>query len=271
MIENNIYPHLNGSSRVRIGDATDVLCSIKLEIAEPDFITPDEGKLDVHVDISPSCNISVDDRVLQSAGSQIASSLESVYVGSSSIDLRKFSIITGKYCWSIQIDLLILQLDGDPLDVCSIAIFVALYGCKVPRVELIAGESGSMEDFDVFGDLSDCLPIACTDIPICITVLKVGGKFIVDSNMVESACSSCTISIALNRLGQYCGIHYLKSGILIGSELDAAVALAIATTQSIFQQLDTYCGAQSIKCGELKYEDVVSMRSGFVEYPQLNA
>ena len=30
-IENNIYPHTNGSSRVRIADVVDVICSVKVE------------------------------------------------------------------------------------------------------------------------------------------------------------------------------------------------------------------------------------------------
>jgi exosome complex RNA-binding protein Rrp42 (RNase PH superfamily) len=31
-LENNILPHVNGSSRVKISDFTDVICSIKVEL-----------------------------------------------------------------------------------------------------------------------------------------------------------------------------------------------------------------------------------------------
>ena len=35
-IENNIFPHCNGSSRLKLCDSTDILCSIKAEVTEFD-------------------------------------------------------------------------------------------------------------------------------------------------------------------------------------------------------------------------------------------
>ena len=30
-VENNVFPHVNGSSRVKIADRTDIICSVKVK------------------------------------------------------------------------------------------------------------------------------------------------------------------------------------------------------------------------------------------------
>jgi exosome complex RNA-binding protein Rrp42 (RNase PH superfamily) len=265
-LENNIFPHLNGSSRVKISDSIDVICSLKLEIAEPNMATPDEGLLEIHVDISPSCRISLDDRSLQAIGLQISSSLQSTYLGSSSVDLKTLSIIVGKFCWSIQVDLLILQIDGDPSDACSIATYVALRSCKMPKVELIAGESGTQEDFEVSGDLSDGLSFNCGDVPLSITILKVGSVFLVDSSGLEQACASCALSISIDQRGNCCGLSYLKSGAMTIEELEEAISIATRTADAIFSQLDSFSlhtsSSSSIK--DDLYPDMPAVRQGLL-------
>lgn len=43
-------PHAHGSARLRIGNITDVLVGVKLEIDTPHAEKPEEGKLDFFVD-----------------------------------------------------------------------------------------------------------------------------------------------------------------------------------------------------------------------------
>lgn len=74
--ENSIFPHVNGSSRYRIGDVIDVICSVKLEISEPLSATPNEGNLEVSVDLSPSCNMKLDERRLWDVAQNLSDTLE---------------------------------------------------------------------------------------------------------------------------------------------------------------------------------------------------
>jgi exosome complex RNA-binding protein Rrp42 (RNase PH superfamily) len=64
-------------------------------------------------------------------------------------------------------------MDGDILDASSIATFIALSSTKVPKVDVIVGESGNLEDFDVVGFLSSGVDIATQKMPVLITVAKV--------------------------------------------------------------------------------------------------
>ena len=111
----------------------------------------------------------VDEKRLQDYGSVLAESLQrflracinltyflfkyiclykctnSFIVNSNAIDLESLCIVSGKYCWIVHIDILVLQLDGSLLDAASLAAYVALSCTKVPKVIPIAGESGMLD------------------------------------------------------------------------------------------------------------------------------
>ena len=106
-------------------------------------------------------------------GSKVAQQLQSFILNSKTFDSSELCIIQGKFCWNICVDLLVLQMDGDPLDACSIATYVALNCTKIPKVEIFLGESGSPEDFEVNGDLGEALSLQALNIPICISSSKV--------------------------------------------------------------------------------------------------
>lgn len=66
-----------------------------------------------------------------------------------------------------------MQLDGDPLDMCSLATLVALSCTSIPATQAIPGESGLLEDFEVQGDMSTGTPVVADAVPLFITVAKV--------------------------------------------------------------------------------------------------
>ena len=71
-IEDQILPHLNGSSRVLIGSTTDITCSLKFEIGECSANFDYNDMLDVNIDISPSCNLKIDERRIQDYSCNLA-------------------------------------------------------------------------------------------------------------------------------------------------------------------------------------------------------
>eukprot|EP01038_Epipyxis_sp_PR26KG_P005484 gene5484-7593_t len=239
-IENNVFPHVHGSARVQIGEDSDIICAIKLEVGEPLDTLPDQGTIEVYVDISQSCRIQCDERVLSTNAAQIAENLQKILISSNAIDLTQFCIIPSKYCWVIHIDLLILKMDGDPTDISSIASLVALDCLKVPKVELSVGESGTMEDFSISGDLSHSSRLKVNNVPVCVTLSKIGSSFVVDSNSSEQACADCILCIAIDSNGKCCGLTYIKSGSLKVNELSLAIAQAQSTAKAIFMQLDGF-------------------------------
>lgn len=142
-------------------------------MAEPTILSPDCGLFDLAIELSPSCNLKLDDRNLIEYGSQIAQQLQSFIVNSNTLSMKELCIIPGKFCWNICVDLLVLQMDGNPLDACSIATHVALNCTKIPKVQIFLGESGKPEDFEVNGDLGESISLNAKNIPICVSSAKV--------------------------------------------------------------------------------------------------
>ena len=66
-------------------------------------------------------------------------------------------------------------MDGSIIDAVSWAAYVALHLAQYPLTELIDGESGSAEDFELSSDVSCAkkLPLSENGIPIFNTVAKV--------------------------------------------------------------------------------------------------
>lgn len=144
-----------------------------------------------------------------------------------------------------------MQLDGSPLEACSIATLVALQCTRIPHCELTVGESGAYEDFDIVGDLSEGAPLDCCAVPICISVVKVrleklvdrldvddasaftvssalswvlllqvGDVFVVDATKEEQECASAAVSIAMDMSGSSCcGMDFTQSGVLPRSDI----------------------------------------------------
>mmetsp|Transcript_99340 Transcript_99340/g.195130 ORF Transcript_99340/g.195130 Transcript_99340/m.195130 type:complete len:304 (-) Transcript_99340:12-923(-) len=237
-VEDSVLPHVNGSARVIIDGSTNVLCSIKLEVVEPSSIAPDAGTVVVSVDISPSCDIYAEERTLQSQASCVAEALQGIIINSNGLDMKQFCILRGKFCWAVHIDLFILELDGDPLDACSMAAYVALSCCTIPATESIPGESGLMEDFEVSGDISQGTHVAVDRFPIILTLCKVGSALLVDASAEEQHCATCITSIATDKKGVCCGMNFTKPGSFTIQDLKQCNEKAVAAASGIFKHLD---------------------------------
>lgn len=64
-------------------------------------------------------------------------------------------------------------MDGNIIDAASMAIFAALRCTRIPKTELIVGESGRFEDFDVSSDLAEAKNLELNDVPLSLTACKV--------------------------------------------------------------------------------------------------
>eukprot|EP00605_Chrysophyceae_sp_TOSAG23-4_P000026 GSChrysophyteH1.ASY1.ANO1.26.1 assembled CDS len=208
-MENSIFPHVNGSSYVSLSDSMNVLCSIKMETIECLKEFPDKGVLLVSADISPSCGLKIDEKARSELSGRLGERLQSILLGSNAIDLGSLCIIPGKYCWLMHVDLVVNQLDGDPFDVCSIATYLALQSTRVPRVDVVIGESGKPDDFQICGDIEEAHPLPINSIPLCITIAKVGEVLIVDATSAEHASAAFAFTVSLDRNNNLCGMFKL--------------------------------------------------------------
>jgi hypothetical protein len=62
---------------------------------------------------------------------------------------------------------------------------------------------------------------------LCVFCIQIGEGFVVDCSGAEQDCSSCILSIAVDRSGRCCGIKYLKRGTFTAEEIAEAVVVSV--------------------------------------------
>jgi len=269
MVENNVLPQVNGSSRLRLGLGTEILCSVKLEISEPSEEAPGRGKLEVSVDINQACvrqqGYQRDEgKRLGNVGTEMSEFLRNMYVESGAVDLDALCVIPGKFCWTVFIDVVVLQTDCNVLDASTLAIFVALDCTRIPKLQLVPGESGGMEDFEVVGDLSQATALPVHDVPLLVTVHWIGSTALLDASAEEIACANGTISVAVDAAGCCRSLHKQKIGAVDVPAIKEAVAMASHAVASLLPVLTGLKQDAARVANDGVYEDVVPIRQGFL-------
>jgi exosome complex RNA-binding protein Rrp42 (RNase PH superfamily) len=124
---------------------------------------------------------------------------------------------------SLSVQLQILKSDGNPLDACSVASYLSLQCCKIPKVDLFEGDGGNVEDFDVSGDLADSHYFDVRTVPILMSAYKLGTAegtvFVLDAAEVEQQAASNSLSVAFDRELQCCGVVKTRSGMMEPDDL----------------------------------------------------
>lgn len=121
--------HAHGSARLRIGNITDVLVGVKLEIDTPYAERPDEGKLDFFVDwyafisglrfliiihhtvivfpSSANATPAFEGKGGDDLATEISNILSMAYQTPDAFDLKQLCIIPHKKCWKMYVDILV--------------------------------------------------------------------------------------------------------------------------------------------------------------------
>jgi exosome complex component RRP42 len=210
---------------------------VQAELGKPSSLQPDKGKVSIYVDCSPTAAPMFEGRGGEELSTELSVSLQRCLLGGKSgagagIDLSSLIVVEGKICWDLYIDCLVVCSDGNLLDALGAAIKAALSNTGIPRVNVAAGATGD-EQPEV--DISDeeFLQFDTSDIPVIVTLTKVGRHHIVDATSEEESQMSSAVSISVNRKGHICGLT--KRG---GAGLDPSIILdMISVAKHVSEQL----------------------------------
>jgi exosome complex component RRP42 len=214
-IEQETIATTNGSARVRIG-ATEILVGVKAELEKPELKTPNQGKLEFTVDCSPNATpIFEGRRGGESIEAEISQIFERFYKNEKVVDRNKLSVVKGKWCWEIYIDILVLELGGNLVDVCGIGIYSALKNTILPKIEI---EKGDGEEVEIIlsDDPLDGIELELFNInPILtVTIAKLGNRYICDPSDEEEIVSNVKLCVAINNEGSVSGMTKIGIGSL---------------------------------------------------------
>lgn len=197
-IEQDIIKTAEGSARVKIGK-TEVIVGVKLEVGTPYPDTPNEGTIIVGAELLPLSNPEFE---LGPPGIQAVELARVVDRGireSKAIDFKKLCIEEGNKVWLVVIDICTINDDGNLIDASSLAALAALKTVKFPKYDEKAEKVNYKEK------TSKRLEVEKE--PIAITVIKIGGKLIVDPTTEEEKVLDARLTVITEKDGTLCALQ----------------------------------------------------------------
>ncbi|MCS7121487.1 MAG: exosome complex protein Rrp42 [Archaeoglobaceae archaeon] len=201
-IHSGIIQKAEGSALVKLGN-TQVVVGIKMQPGEPFPDTPDKGVIITNAELVPLASPTFEPGPPDEHSVELARVVDRGIRESEAIDLEKLCIEPGKKVWIIFIDIHAVDDDGNLMDASSIATISALLNTKVP-----ASRFGLGEDFK--------LPIR--DLPISVTSLIVGNKYLVDPSKDELSVGENTLTITTDKNDNIVAIQK-SGGYMLSEEL----------------------------------------------------
>jgi len=214
-IETDVIKKAEGSARVLIGN-THVLVGVKMSVNEPFPDAPNEGVLIVNAELVPVASPTFDPGPPDENSIELARVVDRGIRESKCIDLEKLCIEEGKKAWNVNIDIHVLDHDGNLIDASALGAIAALISAKIPRYE---------DEKVIYGEYTGKIPLV--DTPIAVTISKISNKLLIDPNLEEENALDARVTIATNENGDICAIQKGGTGFFTTDELKKAADLSI--------------------------------------------
>jgi len=185
-----------GSAKVNIGE-TEVMVGIKMEVGEPYPDKPDAGTIIVGAELLPLSNPDFEGGPPGIQAIELARIVDRGIRESKTIDFEKLCIKEGEKVWLILIDIVTLNDSGNLFDASALAAYAALQNTVFPEFD------GEKVDY---GEKTN-KKLDLKNIPLSVTVCKIGDKFIVDPTTEEEKVIDARLTVATIEDGTLCALQ----------------------------------------------------------------
>lgn len=215
VIEYGIAKTAEGSARVKLGN-TEVLAGVKLMVGTPFPDTPEEGVITVNAEFLPMASPDFESGPPGIDSIELSRVVDRGIRESKAMDLKKLCIKKGEKVWIVSIDICMLNDDGNLLDASAFAALAALRSARFPEYD------GEEIDYSVKTDRS--LPMS--EMPIPITVFKVGNVFFVDPTKEEQSMFDARLTITFLENDMICSLQKGGEATFTIDEIDKMIGTA---------------------------------------------
>lgn len=177
VIEKGISNKAEGSVRVKVG-ATEVLVGVKMDVGTPYPDSADKGNLIVTAELLPLSSPRFEAGPPKFPAIELGRVIDRYIRESKFIQMEKLCIKEGEKVWNVYIDIYSINDDGNLLDAAGIGAVAALKVAKMPTYDL------ETEKVDYKHMTDKNLPLE-KEMPVTITVHKIGKSFLVDPTREE--------------------------------------------------------------------------------------
>ncbi|MFH1801237.1 MAG: exosome complex protein Rrp42 [archaeon] len=190
IIETDISKKAEGSARVKLGD-TEVIVGVKMDVSAPYPDSQDKGNLMVSAELLPLSSERYENGPPKFPAIELGRVIDRCIRESKFIELDKLCIKEGEKVWTVYLDIYSINDDGNLLDAAGIGAIVALKNSRIPKYD---EEKGAV----IYGEWTDKKIPLSKNIPLQITVHKVGKSLLVDPTLEEEDISDTRVSIGIS-------------------------------------------------------------------------
>lgn len=215
-VETGFTNTAEGSARVILGK-TEVLAGVKMEIIKPYPDTPDEGSIMVGAELLPLSNPEFELGPPGIQAIELARVVDRGIRESKCIDFKKLCVTEGEKAWVIVIDICPINDAGNLLDASALAAAAAIKAAKYPKFD---GEKIDYKEKTSKG-------IELGDLPMSVTVIKIGDKYLVDPDSDEEKVVDARLTVASLSDGTLCAMQKGGDAPLTAEDIDKMVDIGV--------------------------------------------
>ena len=136
---------------------------------------------------------------------EISRFIDKVLKSSRATDRVSLCIVQGRLVWSLNVDLFLINEDGNLMDACFLAAILSLMNTRLPEVVISKDRVKINEEKIKY--------LSVHHIPVCTTFYFINGipNPIIDANAREEKLSNSRLSICINIFEDLCGMSTLGS------------------------------------------------------------
>jgi RNase PH-related exoribonuclease len=209
-LETNVIPKAEGSAKVTLGN-TQVLVGVKLQPGTPFPDSQDEGVIITNLELNPIASPEFEPGPPREEAIEMARVVDRGIRESGAINIKKLCITVGESVWIVYIDVHVLNDDGNVIDASSLAAIAALMTTVVPNEQQGIGMN---------------VPLAMREIPVGVTLAKIGSKLMVDPSLDEEAVCETKLTVVSSSDGSIAGMQ--KMGPVPFTETEVLEAIDMA-------------------------------------------
>jgi len=226
-IETGFLSTAEGSARVKCG-AAEVLAGVKMAIEKPYPDTPEDGMLMVNAELLPLSNPEFESGPPSIASIETARVIDRGIRESKTMDTKGLCIEKGEKAWTIAIDVVPVNYDGNLIDLGGLAAVAALKSAKFPFVD-----KEGVVDYHKRTDKG----VDMKFFPIPVTVSKIGDVLVVDPTDEEEKAAESRLTITCLDDEKICALQKGGSNPFTADEIEKMVELAFARAKEIRAKL----------------------------------
>ncbi len=220
-----------GSAMVSCGD-TQIIAGIKMDAGKPYPDSQEDGVLMVGSELLPLSNPSFESGPPRIESIEVARVVDRGIREGKAIDTKKLCIKPGELVWTVMIDFVPINFDGNMIDIGGLAALAALRSAKMPE----------LKNDKVVPGTKTKEPVPVNAMPLPVTVVKIGDNLIVDPTDAEEKCIDARLTVSVLEDGKLCAMQKGGEESLTTKDINEMIELAIRKSQELRQKLKEALG-----------------------------